>query len=338
MSRGQTLDTDFLGYRPFFQGFSPSGMGLKKISRQEGKEREQLFQIHSGDFQQYRANKIAARANLDHYWAKLPDFPEALSSRYVLGHLLKEYPQFFTSQAQGSDTFEVHCKLTDERLLVHSESAELLEHDSSIAYTSLFDALAMQVPEDLVVHEVTPDDNRAMAVHLCHANGWSAPLAVGQSFDHIHKPVPNFQKIVPRSQQMILAFVRSEQAFERLGGLAIRTSADLDRHPRIPREERFPAFDPQRGNFFFRFERQTVSKVSPTHFLFTIRTYITALDVLLPDAEFRSLLHAEIEKGVAGDAKLADFFAAHTENLKNYLATADLEYASAIADVENHTH
>jgi hypothetical protein len=165
---------------------------------------------------------------------------------------------------------------------------ELNSHSNSQNYIDLFDALAMQLPEDLVIQEVREcgTNDKSLAIHLCHANGWSAADNIGQSFNWIHQHVPRINNIIPHPQKMLEAIMKSQNGYERLGANSIRSCIQLDRHPRILDEDKNPPFNLDKENFYLRFERQCVCPITSNQFLFTIRTYITQVSQLMLDNSF----------------------------------------------------
>lgn len=323
MGETNYLDSDFLKYRPFFQGFSPSGMGLKKIAYEKSDPKSYTFQINPEDFSWYRNAKIECRKDLSEYYAHR-EFPAKASCEWIINCLCKEYPQYFEWQINNNEG-TLYCSLTQEKLIIELNTFELKNLEAKIPYIDLFDALAMQVPEDIVIHYVGAETNHAAAIHLCHANGWSAKTSVLKSFEDIHTPVPRFPKIVPNSQKLLGALVRSPQEFERLGGLCVRSSQRLDRHPRYSREEKNPPFMAEQENFYFRFERQTLNKIDDSHFMFTIRTYISQMAALAQESDFFNMLDAH-EANRAEFAKLEEFFVGQAKAWEEYKSILTKRY------------
>jgi len=151
-----------------------------------------------------------------------------------------------------------------------------------------FSSLSSRLQEDLVVVCLDGDDNWVEAASICFPNGWDACGAVGNSFDHAHKKVPNIKNIVygERTKKMIKAIIESSYCFERVGAISINTSPEWIRHPAQadPREP----FTANTDNLYIRFERQVCkgyqeigeNSSSVSGFVFLIKTYMLSFDRL----------------------------------------------------------
>jgi hypothetical protein len=151
-----------------------------------------------------------------------------------------------------------------------------------------FSSLSSRLQEDLVVVCLEGDDNWVEAASICFPNGWDALGAVGKSFDHVHKKVPNIKNIVygGRTKKMIKAIIESSYCFERVGAISINTSPEWIRHPAQadPREP----FTANTDNLYIRFERQVCkgyqeigeNSSSVSGFVFLIKTYMLSFDRL----------------------------------------------------------
>ena len=151
-----------------------------------------------------------------------------------------------------------------------------------------FSSLSSWLQEDVVVVCQEGDDNWVESASICFPNGWDACGAVGNSFDHVHKKVPNIKNIVygERTKKMIKAIIESNYCFERVGAISINTSSEWIRHPAQadPRE----SFTTNTDNLYIRFERQVCKGYqeigenlsSVSGFVFLIKTYMLSFDRL----------------------------------------------------------
>ncbi|NCN27050.1 DUF3445 domain-containing protein, partial [bacterium] len=245
----ECFDTDVLDYFPIRDGLKASSIGLRKLPKDKLKDpRNFIFQIDEF-FAHYRKNKIECRKEkLCKYYQVVAPAPQELI-QFFLDTLLDEYPQSF-KLTRLEKNWQFECLLSKETL-VFDEKLNLLEAQSKYErdevggpYVDAWDALSMQVSEDLVLQKV-PGNERdfTQVIHLCHANGWSAEGAVGQSFDKIHEDVPGINKLIPDSRKILSAILRSEHTMERVGALQYRTSGELNRHPQISRADLNQDFD-----------------------------------------------------------------------------------------------
>ncbi len=112
----------------------------------------------------------------------------------------------------------------------------------------VFDSLARQVQEDLVIVRTAGDRDWVAAGHVCFPSGWDPLEKVGQSFDEVHAPVPGMTR--GNGRKMAEAMVRSGP-FERYVWSLV-FSEDLNGHPKRPKA----AFDPRSPAVWVRVERQ----------------------------------------------------------------------------------
>ena len=205
---------------------------------------------------------------------------------YSVGcRFLDENKEHF-SLLEDQKFFTLNCHLTKE-ILVFNKKFELVEQTTSLAvpFVDAFDALAMQVAEDLVIHKVPQgqlnplkkeEDKKdyAAAIHLCHCNGWDAEWGIGQTFDFVHKKVPRIDKIVPNATRMMLSFLTRGFRFERIAAISFKTSDVLNRHS-DDIENWNKEFNVDEPFMNIRVERQTVKGFKKSAaFLFTIRTFL----------------------------------------------------------------
>ena len=130
----------------------------------------------SEDHEMYRRNKLAARSERLSKYFQLDRFDEPVRSRVQ---------QFIRSQLPG-DQFEP------------------LECDDP------FDALAMQLEEDLAVMRRSGDRDWTCAIHLCSPNHWSAEEKIGNSFIQSHAPVAEIESINRNAANFVDMMIRAE--------------------------------------------------------------------------------------------------------------------------------
>lgn len=251
---------DSLDYFPLKNGIQPSKMGLRKLNHEDPRKNK-IFQIDE-HYDKFIDNKYDCMAeNTDKYYRRALGIDLSNIENYIIDTLEEEYPERFKSLHQKD-----------------------------------FSPLALKVPEDLVVHCFNDTRDWAEAIHLCHANGWSAEENINWTFDQIHDKVPRMDEIGkgPAVRKMMEAIVKSNEPMERIAAISFRTDSILNRHPEA-KIKHLPFDLETNPNLFIRFERQTVKgfeKVgneenSPSGFLFTIRTYFVDVSKLTGDYKQR---------------------------------------------------
>lgn len=280
------LDTDFLDYFPIRHGLTSSQIGLRRLTADPPNTLNKIF--HMGvDWQACLENKRRCRTErLAKYYQHTGEAPYKVCL-WMMHTLGREYPEVF--EVSGDDTLlTLTAAHTGDKICAR---AGILDRGASkfVSFANpfdLFDALAMQVPEDLVLQKCLDDyrQDSCVRIHLCHANGWSAEWAINKSFDAIHARIPRIDTIIRDSAKMLKALVESKSAMERLGAVNFRTAPDLNRHPDIPEAERHVPFDHDLNpSLYLRFERQcVVGFAAEREFLFTIRTYRTQIAPTMP--------------------------------------------------------
>lgn len=291
-----TFDKD-LDYFPLYEGLKPSAMGLKKLKTfaQDSSERNKTFQFGESFSELRKSKEICRTERLGKYYQKTNEvFPEII--QYIVESLVEENSQHFKLETT-SDITTLVCLHTDEEL-VFNDKWELVDQKTnlSVPFVDAFDALAMQVPEDLVIHKIpsgqinpfkSEEDKRDYAayIHLCHCNGWNAEWALNKTFNEIHEFVPRINEIVPNATRMMLSFLNQEWRFERVAAISFKTSHFINRHEEEMKlwAKPFLLKDPCMN---LRVERQTVRGFPKSEaFLFTIRTYLYNLDVSQSEVE-----------------------------------------------------
>lgn len=109
-------------------------------------------------------------------------------------------------------------------------------------------SLAMQIPEDIVVHRIDGDRDWMAYGHLCLPSGWDPAEKIGKSFAEIHEPVPGM-----RSNRALVESMVYSGPFERYVWSAIFEDR-LDSHP----SNTFAKFDKDKPVLFVKVERQTI--------------------------------------------------------------------------------
>lgn len=224
----------------YFPGHKPSTPAFRPIPEGSSDPRDQIFQF-DWNFHHHMANKRLCRAErLSKYYQKIEPIDLTIINDFIRDKVV---------ESLGT------C-------ILYMNDPE---------YFDVFDALAMQVAEDLAVYDTK--NQRVVALHLCHANGWSAEGNIGKSFEHIHEEVKNSkgQLIVPAPNKFVKKLMKLNSSIERVGAISFNKYADLNRHPD---KKELRSFDPTTPSLFMRVERQTVTPFAETdQFLFTIKTH-----------------------------------------------------------------
>ncbi|MGD8484097.1 MAG: DUF3445 domain-containing protein [Thioalkalispiraceae bacterium] len=245
-----------------------------------------VFQIDK-TFADYRHNKLAARSESIKKYICLAGSSQAFPviNRFMLETLCNDYPQYFLFDPTRR---LLECQLTGEKLQFNSDfelDIEQNRHPLKNTYLNGWDALAMQVQEDIAVMKIDPQGQATLiALHLCAPNHWAAEDKIGKDFIEIHRPVPGMQRINQRSKAINLAILNKGPYVRFAWGLA--TDRRLNHHPVAPANtpaatwhgRQFSLSDPQ---LYLRVERQTLTGLSHSGLaLFTIRTYFYAVNQL----------------------------------------------------------
>lgn len=267
---------------PLYNGLKPSSMGLRKVNRQE----EKLF-MFGPSFETFRKSKELARTErLSKYYQnpQARHYPQIIE--HMLNRLATQNPQHFLLTAQENGEVVLTCHLTKEEL-VFDKNFKLVAQTTclDVPFVDAFDALAMQVSEDLVIHHVpngqlnpfkseAERQDFAALIHLSHCNGWDAEWAINQTFNYIHRAVPRIEKIIPNAMRMMLSFLNGEVMFERIAAISFKNSPILNRHESFIKQWSGD-FNPASPHLHLRVERQTITGFKEEEaFLFTIRTFL----------------------------------------------------------------
>ena len=255
-----------------------------------------VFQLDN-QFHRYRNNKITARnESLEKYICLNNGRDLSPVTDFIIKTLVREHPDYFLYDVEKN---QLDCTLTNE-ILAFNQNHQLDNNKSyyqnKIPYINAFDALAMQVQEDMAIMEIdNTGQGNIIALHLCAPNHWAAQDKIGKDFVMTHQPVPGIERINHRANEINLACLNKGPFVRFAWGLS--TDHFLNHHPRAPAGIEPPQwsgrkFDPESPVLFMRTERQTIQGFQAEGLLlFTIRTYFYAVDELAREYQ-KALLNA----------------------------------------------
>jgi len=272
-------------YFPIIDGHYSTRAGLSRFGDDigNGKQDAQLFQFDN-TYTLYRNNKLAIRdQSIDHYVCTDTTSLEVLkeTGKWLLQHLCKEHPDKFLLQ-HAAQSMQLSCHLTSDKIFINNDGSL---NSQNISYKNLFDALALQVQEDICVMQKDGDRMKMVAAHLCAANHWSAREKLLMDMSDLHQHVPGFTDNNPEPDKLLLGLQKKIHPYTRFAwGLC--KHATLNQHPEQP-----PKQDSNSG-LFMRVERQAIwPMVNTETLLFTIRTYFYDC-AELDTQQCRSLINA----------------------------------------------
>jgi hypothetical protein len=269
-----------------------------------GQADQQVFQIDE-NFAHYHQAKLLARAERLSKYYQTHNYSKAVAgaiARLIVERLIQEHPQYFSYQKSTAKTSIFSSQLTKEILYLDAEWQLQRVEGSSVfpAYTSILDALAAQVQEDMTVICRGEDDcNWLSAVHLCYPNHWSAEEKIGKDFAAIHTPVAGMEKINRRADAIVNTMINYKPMVRFAWGLS--TDTRLNHHPEPPpsllvNHWQGRRFNPENPQLYLRIERQVIWGLPENEAaLFTIRTYFRDCALLKKDSLLRVKLCAAIE-------------------------------------------
>lgn len=253
-----------------------------------GQQDQNVFQFDNS-YSRYRENKQLGREEdiakyfcTDNFTTK----QQSTINQFIIKQLSLEHPGYFTHE-KGNTEHVLNCKLNDENIVYNKQSFQLSNNTTS--YKSLFDALAMQLQEDIAVIIVEPENttiknNHLTALHLFAPNHWAAADKIGKNFIEVHHPVAGMEQI-NKNQSTILKAIINKGPFVRFAW-GLSTDDRLNHHPIAPQtlnrqDWHGRKFIADKSKLFLRVERQTLHGfASINSVLFTIRTYFYTIEQL----------------------------------------------------------
>ena len=294
-------------YFPPHTGRYDVAPGLKPLGTPfgNGAADERLFQIDTG-FAEYRQNKQACRAERLTKYVVQDALPPAVSTAvadFLAARFAAEYPSLFLLRRESDGSGTLHCRLAGERLRFDGQMGLAGVHGAPAAvppYASAFDALCMQVPEDVAVVCTSPErGDWIAALHLCSPSHWGAEAKAGKSFADAHAPVPGMAKVNAAAAALMEAMIYKGPWVRFVWGFG--ADRRLNHHPEPPPGVladvwRGQALDPAgRPPFFLRVERQCLWGLPEVDAaIFTIRISFVDGEAIRANAVERSQLCAAL--------------------------------------------
>ncbi|MFV1982631.1 MAG: heme-dependent oxidative N-demethylase subunit alpha family protein [Thiohalomonadales bacterium] len=282
-------------YFPLVNGKYEVKPGLFSLKQDFGNQDQDnyVFQIDQ-QFSHYRQNKLNAHNELLTKYFCSDNFSNSQQhvTRFLINTLCDEHPQFFTL-SQKNNNLLFKCKLTNDDILL-SNNFEILSFES-LNYTNLFDAVMMQVQEDIAI--ITEDDHIS-CLHLMAPNFWSAPGKIGKNFSTIHQEVAGIETIIKNSKAIINAMIYKGPYVRFAWGIC--SDNELNHHPdnqgtSLKNNKKIVygrIFNPEQPCLFLRVERQTITGLPEIKCaIFTIRTYLYNIQEL-DKIEIQSIINA----------------------------------------------
>lgn len=237
-----------------------------------------LFQIDE-NFSHYGQEKWnSRREGVEKYYPK----DQGMSSKvwgpiieFIIKKLLEDHPEHFELSTLGNHV-KLKCHLNNEALSFDTKNHYCLINSDK--FRNAFDALAMQVQEDLAVWRLEGNREWLGSVHLSFPNHWDPKDKVGQSFMSVHAPVAHFDKLKAISPKLIKGMIFNGPFVRFAWGIA--TDTNLNHHPSKPGR----SFNKTNAKLFLRTERQSLHPFPDVGAsLFTIRTYFDDCLAWTPD-------------------------------------------------------
>jgi dimethylamine monooxygenase subunit A len=181
------------------------------------------------------------------------------------------------------------------------------------------DAAARLVPEDLVLLVERGGQLVFGGGSVCFPNRWDLASKIGLTMAGVHRPVDRLNEHLQAPIDSFFERLTPRRSFWRLGWSVLDTAdwytpLDGTAGPR-------PA-SPAPSEMFLRVERETLRRFERTRcVLFTIRTYVTPIPVVLDQPEVARRMAASIES-LPADVRAYKDLAATSSALLRYLRTA----------------
>ena len=290
-------------YFPIIDGRYSAKAGLYRFPTDfgNGLADQQVFQFDT-DFKRCRDNKLAARQQALNEYVCMADHSEDSlehTNQFIIEQLARGYPDFFRLRNLG-DTFHLDCMLTGNEIVISRDHTLVSStyHSDDPAPVNLFDALALELQEDLCVMHVASATTRLCAAHLCAANHWAAPDKLGMDMFTLHKQVPEFTQHNRAPDKLLQGIVKKQQPYIRFAW-GISENRCFNRHPRLADTMGTGHGD---NSIFMRIERQLLYPMQDKHtVLFSIKTlFRDCSDIKEHDPEaFTQLVRAIETMGIA---------------------------------------
>jgi len=247
-----------------------------------GQQDRQLFQLDN-ELSRYRKNKLNIRNDTlhDYVCTETTDASHLnAAATFILQRLCQEHPEYFSLQGLNLD-----CRLTGEQLQLDSDHNLLPQKNNH--YENLFDALALQVQEDICLMHIKDSIPTLTAAHLCAANHWSAREKLNMDMSSLHTQVPGFENENRQPNQLLTGLYNKSQPYVRFAW-GLSDQPILNQHPSIKHID----VHQTDKKLWIRIERQVIWPIANTDLvLFTIRTYFRDCSTL-EKQQRQSLRHA----------------------------------------------
>jgi hypothetical protein len=318
-------------YFPIERGVYEVTAGLKPLASDlgHGVLDQKNFQL-TEDFPLYRKNKVEAlNERVSKYICRfnLESSIETSIALWICQRLCLEWPDVFSMSETGSSR-TLNCNHSGDSIIFDSLGT-LTRFETKDQFlspvSSLLDALALQVQEDLAItsRSLEPKKDWISYLHLCAPSHWAAEDKIGKSFFEVHKPVAGIDRILKVSEIMVDAMI-TKGPFQRFVWSFV-TDLRLNHHP-IPA----PGWDPgewkgrsfkkgEQEPFYFRVERQTTTGFPELQAsLFTIRVYFSLASEIKADPRKKEQLSSAL-KSMSPESKIYKGVATCFEDLIQFL-------------------
>lgn len=310
-----TDDTDYLDYYPLSTGEIPlSSTKTTKFVHLDG-DRGRHFQFgNSVDSAVHLANKFECREErLSKYYQKrLSDDKLKVLAKGLLGILRQQNKDIL----EITDT-SIKNPFTEEEIIFDSEMNVI---KSECSYADAFDAVASQVPEDIVLITFDPDtkEDHVTVAHLMSPAEWSAEWAIDKSFAQIHENVKkaNGSLVISNPSGIVQGMIRIPEPMQRIGAVSWRSYRAQNLHPENAKPEIWDWNNPEQ-KVLLRFERQTIIAWPELNsFMLTVRGYYD--DLRRPERRAAAIAALESPKP---DINRKAFIAEHGLSMLGFLKT-----------------